>query len=269
MADLRDLGLSSYEDRAYRTLLDLGPVSAAKVSEASEVPKGRIYDVLEGLQTHGMVRVQSASRPKRYVAVEPEVAVDRLVEARTNELSEEIERVETMGSRLIDAVSSESTVHDRFWTTAIGMEDAVELLFERIDVADEQVVFVADALPPTFDFAEFGPDALERLGRAIERGVDVSFLVSHDLVTEVPDRLIDRLDRDPFRNEGFNARTVDELYGSFYLIDHAELCFEVVNPMEPNATIGLVNLKDPSFALELESQFRKYWEQAESFTPGQ
>jgi hypothetical protein len=54
-----------------------------------------------------------------------------------------------------------------------------------------------------------------------------------------------------------------------YLIDHAELCFEVVNPMEPNATIGLVNLKDPSFALELESQFRKYWEQAESFTPGQ
>ncbi|MFW5919910.1 MAG: TrmB family transcriptional regulator, partial [Halanaeroarchaeum sp.] len=128
MADLRELGLSSYEDRAYRTLLNLGPVSAAKLSEASHVPKGRIYDVLEGLQTHGMVRVQSASRPKRYVAVEPEVAVDRLVEARTNELSEERERIETMGNRLVDALSSDSTVSDRFWTTAIGMEDAVELL---------------------------------------------------------------------------------------------------------------------------------------------
>ncbi len=267
MADLRELGLSSYEDRAYRNLLGLGPVSASDLSETSGVPEGRIYDVLDSLEAHGMVRAQAASRPKQYVAVEPEVAIDRLVESRRRELSAEIERTEMVGNQLIDDLSAESTVEERFWTTAIGTEDAIELLFERIDVADEEVVMVADVFTPAFDIAEVGPDVLNRLASALERNVDVSILVSRNLVDEVPRQLIDRLRREPFRGDGFTVRTISELHGSFYLLDHVELCFEVTNPMERDAMVGLVNLKDPSFALELESQFVKHWEESETFTP--
>jgi sugar-specific transcriptional regulator TrmB len=267
MADLRDLGLSSYEDRAYRSLLGLGPVAATELSEASGVPKGRIYDVLDSLEAHGMVRAQATGRPKQYVAVEPEVAIDRVVETRTQELAAEIDRTEAVGNRLIDDLSSESTVEERFWTTAIGTENAIELLFERIDVADEEVVLVADVVTPAFDIAEVGPDVLDQLASALERGVDVSVLVSRTLAEEVPRQLIDRIRQEPFRTDGFEVRTVDELYGSFYLLDHVELCFEVTNPIERNAMVGLVNLKDPSFAIELESQFQQYWEGSEPFTP--
>jgi sugar-specific transcriptional regulator TrmB len=267
MTDLRELGLSSYEDRAYRNLLGLGPVSAKDLSETSGVPEGRIYDVLENLESHGMVRAQSASRPKQFVAVEPEVAIERLVENRRRELSAEIERAETVGSQLKNDLASGSTVEDRFWTTAIGTEDAIELLFERIDVAEEEVVLVADVFPPAFDFAEVGPDVMNRLASALEREVDVSILVSRKTVEEVPRQLIDRLRREPFRGDGFTVRTIEELYGSFYLLDHVELCFEVTNPMERNAGVGLVNLKDPSFAIELESQFVKHWEEAKTFSP--
>jgi len=73
MESLRDLGLSSYEDRAYRGLLGLGG-TAADVTAESDVPKGRIYDALGGLESRGLVRVQSDREPKRYAPVEPAVS---------------------------------------------------------------------------------------------------------------------------------------------------------------------------------------------------
>ncbi|WP_158853672.1 TrmB family transcriptional regulator [Halorhabdus sp. CUG00001] len=210
MTDLRDLGLSSYEDRAYRSMLGLGPVSAMELAEASGVPEGRIYDVLDSLETRGLVRAQTHSRPKQYLAVEPAVAIDRLVETRSRELRAEIDRYEVLGDQLVEELSAETTVDERFLTTAIGTADATELLLERIEMADEEVVMVADVFTSEFDVAEMGPNVL----------------------------------------------------------DHVELCFEVTNPMEPDAVVGLLNVKDPSFALELESQFRKHWEQAERYDPG-
>ena len=77
MANLRDLGLSEYEARAYRSLLKTGPTTAKELSRVSDVPMGRIYDVLNSIEQYNLVRSQSASRPKKYVAVEPETALDR------------------------------------------------------------------------------------------------------------------------------------------------------------------------------------------------
>lgn len=50
---------------------------------ASDVSVGRIHDVLTSLETRSLVRIQSASRPKKYVAVEPEgiFAVNDLTDA--------------------------------------------------------------------------------------------------------------------------------------------------------------------------------------------
>ncbi len=47
MVELRDLGLSEYEARAYRSLLGAGPTTAKELSDASGIPIGRVYDVLK------------------------------------------------------------------------------------------------------------------------------------------------------------------------------------------------------------------------------
>ena len=94
MASLRDLGLSEYEERAYRSLLKTGPTTAKELSRTSDVPMGRIYDVLNSLETKNLVRSQAASRPKKYVAVEPETALDRLLADKREELEERITQYE-------------------------------------------------------------------------------------------------------------------------------------------------------------------------------
>nr|WP_240792435.1 helix-turn-helix domain-containing protein [Salarchaeum sp. JOR-1] len=73
MTDLGELGLSSYEGKVYRTLLVTGAATASDLSDASEVPKGRIYDVLNSLNAHQLIRTK-ATDPTRYVAESPETA---------------------------------------------------------------------------------------------------------------------------------------------------------------------------------------------------
>lgn len=83
---MRDLGPSSYEEKAYRGLLTLRSVTAEEISEASDVPMGRIYDVLCSLESQNVIRRQPDRHPRTYVAVEPDHTVDRLLTARRRDL---------------------------------------------------------------------------------------------------------------------------------------------------------------------------------------
>src|SRR6056297_2284762 len=100
MASLRDLGLSEYEARAYRALLNTGPTTAKELSRASEVPMGRVYDVLNSLEQYNLVRSQAASRPKKYVAVEPSTALDRLLADKQRELEEKAAQYQSVVDEL-------------------------------------------------------------------------------------------------------------------------------------------------------------------------
>ena len=67
---LRKAGLTDYEARAYRALLELGSATAADVADASRIPRTRIYAVLDGL-LGDWVAVEPG-RPKRYRARDPQ-----------------------------------------------------------------------------------------------------------------------------------------------------------------------------------------------------
>ena len=126
MTELGELGLSSYEEKVYRTLLVTGAVTAAELSEASGVPKGRIYDVLNGLEARKLIRLQSTD-PKQYVAVQPETVVDRLLAERADELRQEWdryrERAETIRSHLLPTPPTESS---RSPASAIASDRSVD-----------------------------------------------------------------------------------------------------------------------------------------------
>ncbi len=77
------MGLSSYEEKVYRSLLVTGAVTATELSDISGVPKGRIYDVLNNLKARKLIETQS-NDPKQYVAVQPETAVDILLAEKTS-----------------------------------------------------------------------------------------------------------------------------------------------------------------------------------------
>lgn len=269
MPSLRDLGLSEYEDRSYRSLLQTGPTTAKELSRTSEVPMGRIYDVLNSLEQHSLVRSQASGRPKKYVAVEPEAALDRLLEAKQRELDEQADRYAEIVDTLVEEIDTGESVDDQFWTAAVGHEETLELLVERISTAEEELIYVAGSPASGIDIRSAGDRVTEQLEAALERGVDIELLVTPLLVCDLPVQAVEQYYSQLVKHENFDVRTLDSVDGTFALLDGVEVCIEVPNPLDPMESFAMINLKDATFASDIREEFVPRWERADSFEPAQ
>jgi sugar-specific transcriptional regulator TrmB len=264
MADLRDLGLSEYEARAYRSLLDSGPTTAKELSRASDVPMGRIYDVLNSLETQGLARSQTASRPKKYVAVEPDAAMDRLLADKKRELQQQVQQYEDIVEELVGQLETGAPVEETFWTASVGQAAAIDLQIERLAAADERIVMVASSPVGQFDLDSAATRLTEALEDALDRGVTVSVLLTPQLVETLPES-VGRDYRERLQDhDRFETRVSDDVTGTFEIIDDTEVCIEVPHPLTDGETFAAIDLKDPDFAADMRAEFDPRWDGAET-----
>jgi len=262
MASLRDLGLSEYEERAYRALLNTGPTTAKELSRASDVPMGRIYDVLNSIEQYNLVRSQTASRPKKYIAVEPDTALDRLLEDKKRELREQADQYEQIVDELGAELEAADPVEEQFWTAAVGAEESLDLLLERVAAADDRVVVLAADPAPAFDVGEVGERVTDALAEALDRGVTVQVLMTPALVAALPRSVGRRYTEELQARPDWTVKTGD-VNGNVTLVDDAEVLVEVPNPLDPEEPFAMIDLKDPEFAADAEATFRPAWDDAE------
>ena len=85
MISLEEFGLSLYEIRVYKELLKKSVLNAREISNISQVPYGRVYDVLNSLEYKGLLEKQ-ASRPAKYMAIEPKYALNKLIQHKKEEV---------------------------------------------------------------------------------------------------------------------------------------------------------------------------------------
>ena len=263
MASLRDLGLSEYESRAYQSLLQTGPTTAKELSRTSDVPMGRIYDVLNSLDSQRLVRSQSASRPKKYAAVEPEKALERLLESKEAELEAQLGQYEEIAEALEQRLEAAEPVNEPFWTAALGPEEAVDLLVERLAAADERIIFVAATPTSQFELDVVGERITEELEHALDRGLTVTTLLHPTVVETLPMSVGKRYRAYLQEEREFEVRTSSDVYSTFTLLDNSEVCIEVPHPLNPQKAFALINLKDSEFATNVEREFRPRWERSD------
>lgn len=262
MASLRELGLSEYEARVYRSLLRTGPTTAKQLSNASGVPMGRIYDVLNDLAAAELVRSQQAGRPKQYAAVEPRTALSRLLEDRRRELADALEHYEEAVDELADRLEDPPATDEAFWTVAIGPADTVDLLCERLAAANDRLVMVVAEPSAQFDLGDVGDRVAAELEAALDRGVDVSVLVSSSLLDAIPTALM-RKYASVADHPDFELRLAADLAGTFNLVDRTEVCIEVPNPLVAGEAFALIALTDPAFCANVHQEFEPRWREAE------
>jgi sugar-specific transcriptional regulator TrmB len=89
--------LNIYETKVWLALLSKGISSAGEIAEISSVPRSRTYDVLESLEKRGFV-IQKLGKPVKYIAVKPEIVIEKL-KNNTTKFAEE--RIKTL-SKLKD-----------------------------------------------------------------------------------------------------------------------------------------------------------------------
>lgn len=78
---LEPLGIDELEERIYRILLTRGMSTAKEIANALDLALRKAQQLLDGIESKGLVS-HSPERPRRYIAVPPELAIEALVGQR-------------------------------------------------------------------------------------------------------------------------------------------------------------------------------------------
>src|SRR3989344_3070067 len=90
---LEKLGLTEYEAKTLSSLFELKEAEAPQISRNAQVPKTRVYDVLDRLTKRSLI-IEVSGRPKKYRVVEPQKVFDRLIEDKKKEIESLVEKAE-------------------------------------------------------------------------------------------------------------------------------------------------------------------------------
>lgn len=103
---LEDIGLNMYERKIYSALLGRSVSTAGELSEMTNVPRSRAYDVLESLAEKGLVVIKSSS-PMEYVSIPPEQAIENIKQQHKQDLEEKLSDLENFkDSEAVDELES-------------------------------------------------------------------------------------------------------------------------------------------------------------------
>ncbi len=173
-ADLGDflakLGLTEYEARTLATLFTLKEADSPEVARAAQVPKTRVYDVLDGLVEKGLA-VKIFSRPKKYRAMRPNEVFQKLLSDKQNELFEWGKRAEKIGTEMETTIGIDSSSEEKVLKVK-SRTDFYKILAQEMDSAQSEI----HGLTKLDVHHHLLHDSLHR---AAERNVTVKFVGEH------------------------------------------------------------------------------------------
>ena len=184
---LKDFGLNSYESKLWVALLSRGVSTAGELSDISNVPRSRAYDVLESLEKKGFVIVK-VGKPIKYLAVPPTEVIERvkkkvveeadqrnkvLSDLKSSEVLGELNTLHTEGIKLVDptdksgAFRGRDKVHEHLTTMVKNAQKTITLMTSK------------DGLDRKFDLL------VNPLKKAAKKGVKIIVGVSANASKEV------------------------------------------------------------------------------------
>ncbi len=177
---LKDFGLNSYESKLWIALLSRGISTAGELSDISNVPRSRAYDVLESLEKKGFIVVK-VGKPIKYLAVHPQEVIERvkkkiaeeakektdiLSKIKESPLLEELNVLHSDGIKLVDPSEKSASFRGRekvydhlnylikgakksvhLKTTKEGLERKHDVLYNQIKKASARGVNVNITVP--------------------------------------------------------------------------------------------------------------------------
>lgn len=136
---LQAFGLKTYEARCFVALSRVPQATAREISEITDVPRTRVYDAVDTLETEGLVSIQH-SNPQVFRAVELPEAIEtlrRTYESRLESVHESLDAIEPA------TLEDSPEVDHEVWT--LSGREAITARTERLlDAADEEVWLIVD-----------------------------------------------------------------------------------------------------------------------------
>jgi len=247
--------LNLYEVKVWTSLLSRGTSTAGELSNISDVPRSRTYDILESLEKKGFI-VMKLGKPIKFVALKPEEVIERVKKNLMVDAKERTKRLESLkGDEVLEELSSLFTKGIKF----VEPSDLSGSLKGRQNVYNHLDMMVRDAEKTItlVTTAEGINRKLEVLMPSFEqckkRGVKVRIAAPIDNNNIKIARELKKV-ADVRNLQGIKAR--------FTIIDSNQLMFMLLDDekFHPNYDIG-VWINTEFFATALEQMFELAWKE--------
>ena len=245
--------LNLYEVRVWASLLSRGVSTAGELSNISDVPRSRTYDILESLEKKGFI-VMKLGKPIKFVALKPEEVVERVKKNLMRDATEKSKRLEKLkdedvlqeltglfseGSKFVEPSDMSGSLK--------GRQNVYNHMDMLIREAEKTLTIVTTASGINRKLEALMPS----LDKARRRGVKIRIAAP---IVESNKKVAKDLSRVA------EVRNTEDLRARFVIVDGEQLMFMVLDDdkVHPNYDVALW-LNTEFFARALEQMFEIAW----------
>ena len=247
--------LNLYEVKVWTALLSRGTSTAGELSNISDVPRSRTYDILESLEKKGFI-VMKLGKPIKFIALKPEEVVERVKKNLVKFAQERTKRLETLKD---DEVLEEL---NGLFTKGIKFVEPSELsgslkgrqnLYNHLDMmirdAERTVTFVTTAEGLNRKFEALMPV----LEKSKKRGIKIRIAAPINANNIKVARELKKV---------AEIRNMENIRARFIVIDSTSIMFMLLDDekFHPNYDIGIW-INTEFFAQALEQMFELAWKE--------
>ena len=243
------LGLTTYEAKAYASLVRRDSYTAAQVARQAGLPRQRIYDVLASLVEKGLASTRPGGVVK-YAAIAPEAAVDRLVEARRREMADlERDAVEVIAGLAPQYEAGQTHSDPLEYIEVLRDRGAINERFAELQAGVKREILVFTK-PPYATPPQENVEGIEVTRTHEARAVYELSILDDPATREGVRRFIDA---------GEDARFVPEVPLKLVIIDEAIVMFGMQDPVGGQEELTIMVVEHHALAQTLKLAFDAVW----------
>ena len=239
---LEQLGLTEYEAKTLSSLFKLKESEAPEISRNAQVPKTRVYDVLDRLTKKGLI-IEVYGRPKKYMVIEPPKVFDKLIEER----KQEITRLEQ------DATSFKKTVFDQI---SNGVSEKVMKVKDKNDflrILSQEIIHTKKSLTIFAKHTENYSLVSQAIKKLSEKNVNIK-IISNIIKTN-------QVFQKELKDIKLNHKTADHELDA-YIMDNKKVILALSNLSDEKPEYHFIIWSNNShMANALQHYFEKMWVQ--------
>lgn len=251
--------LNLYEVKVWTALLSRGISTAGELSNISDVPRSRTYDILETLEKKGFI-VMKLGKPIKFVALKPEEVIERVKKNLQVEAQDKSKRLDKLkGEEVLDELNSLFTQGVKFVEPADlsgsvkGRQNVYNHLDMMIREAEKSITIVTTGMGLNRKLEALLPS----LEKAKKRGVKIRIASQiDDTNKEVAKEL----------SQVAEIRSMPKIRARFAIVDSEQLLFMVLDDekVHPNYDVAIW-LSTDFFASSMEQLFEAAWKGFKEF----
>jgi sugar-specific transcriptional regulator TrmB len=258
-----EIGLTEREAKVYMTLLNGRMYTASELQKAVNIPRTKIYEVLNKMLSRGICTERKLGKNKIYEAIEPELALESIYSKYQNDLNRK--------KKLIDQLSEVFTPIFENSKSIINPLEFIEVMKDKVKIHRRYTNSVRSTKREmlTFNKGPYASDNPERLAeqedeetKLLKRGGMTKNIYEFKEFKEV-DWLLESVKKTV--RFGQEARVVEKLPIKMLIFDDEKVMFPLEQPIDVSNDLTMIYIEHKQLANACRILFNHMWDQGKDF----